>query len=203
MSPVDRANLPPLAPIRARTAAWSALSEPSLTPLDLVYPQSPNTTKLNDDVDRVPERGGRQRGRQLRRMLEVGVHDHDPGTAGVAGRRNHSAAQTAGPGGGWPVHQTHRYRAATRTPGHLVHGVVVAVIDDQHLGVECCHRGTETVEQRRDVVRLVAGRHDHCQPWWRATTTLFTADTRGPPVSAGTAGDDAFGPSRVRTDPFT
>jgi hypothetical protein len=68
-------------------------------------------------------------------MLQVGVHDEDPVTPRVPRPGDDGAAQATLPGASRPVQEPDRDRAARGLLGQHFGGPVVAVIDEDELGV--------------------------------------------------------------------
>ncbi len=100
----------------------------------------------------------------MRRMLQVTVHDQDPGAAGDPGTGHDRARQTSCSLARRAVQQTDGDRAAGRQGRDLVHRAVVAVVDEKDLRVERGQLAPELVEQQRNALLLVAGGDQNGQP---------------------------------------
>lgn len=123
----------------------------------------PGVAGADHHVHVVPHCDGRQAAGRLRRMLEVRVHHQDPLAAGVPRAEHHRAAQPAGAPAGRPVQHTYGDRGVGRVPGEDLHRVVVAVIHDDNLRAQRREGRAQSGQQRGNVLRLVAGRHDDAQ----------------------------------------
>ena len=130
------------------------------------------------DVAVVAHGRARQHGRGLRRVLQVGVHDENPFTACVARPGDDGTAQAALPGAGRPVQEPDRHRASRGLRGQHFRCLVIAVIDEDELGVQRRDGRTEPRQQQFDAVLLVASRNDHGQLGRSVVTRKIEIDER-------------------------
>jgi hypothetical protein len=124
----------------------------------------PGVPGPDDDVGVLAHRRPREGGRGLRRVLQVGVHHHDPLAARRADAREDRAAEPADAVAGPAVEQVHRDLGTRTGLFHQRRRVVVAVVHEQDLGLQPGNSRHQALQERRDGVPLVARGDDHGQP---------------------------------------
>ena len=117
-----------------------------------VYPGS------DHDVGPLVARAAKHLDNGGRRVLQVGVDDGDELPGGGTESRLNRSTEAVAPLVGRTVEEPNRQRSIRRLSRHDLRGRIVAVVDEEHLGVDPPQHTAQLGEQERNGSSLITGR---------------------------------------------